>query len=364
MGNENPDKLEVLFLGFVGRNYSRSSTILNIDSVTLNKKYMELPKGVLHWIQAIYKNRLEIRRSDCLVVMSPCHVLTAPLKIVGRKPLILDAGWPLTDGHISRKLKISKFLKLPLIMLIDFLSIHFADIVLVESKAQSRRINKLFAVNESKLRVQFTGLNESNFTSEEPVSNVLIEIRKHIAQIGFPLVVLFRGKINRESGFDNILSAARILNSSAIFIFVVGKNDVVLECPGNTIIVSRITENEMQEIYRLSDISIGQVSTHRRLRYTIPHKAFEAGYFSMPYITADSDGVREYLHQGSALFLTDPSVESLVDAIKSLNNRDIRGEYAKKINLNHSATASQKVLSEKFDQILLELCDTKNHKSH
>lgn len=364
MENENPDKLEVLFLSFVGRNYSRSSTILNSDSVALNKKYMELPKGVFHWIQAIYKNRLEIRRSECLVVMSPCHILTASLKIVGRKPLILDAGWPLTDGHISRKLKISQLLKLPLIMLIDFISFHFADIVLVESKAQLKRINKFFVVNESKLRVQFTGLNESSFTLKEPVSNVLIEIRKHIAQMGFPLVVLFRGKINRESGFDNILSAAKILNDSAIFIFAVGRNDVAFEYPRNTIIVSQITENEMQEIYRLSYISIGQVSTHRRLRYTIPHKAFEAGYFSMPYITTDSDAVREYLQQGSAFFLTEPSVESLVDAIKSLNDRDIRREYAKKISLNHSESASQKVLSEKFDQILLELCDTKNHKSH
>ena len=115
MENENSDKLEVLFLSFVGRNYSRSSTILNIDSVALNKKYMELPKGMFHWSQAIYKNRLEIRRSDCVVIMSPCHILTASLKIVGRKPLILDAGWPLTDGHISRKLKISQLLKLPLI---------------------------------------------------------------------------------------------------------------------------------------------------------------------------------------------------------------------------------------------------------
>ena len=325
---------------------------------------MELPKGVLHWIQAIYKNRLEIRRSDCLVVMSPCHVLTAPLKIVGRKPLILDAGWPLTDGHISRKLKISKFLKLPLIMLIDFLSIHFADIVLVESKAQSRRINKLFAVNESKLRVQFTGLNELSFTSKESDSKVLKGVRKRIAELGYPLIVLFRGKINLESGFENILSAAKILNDSVIFIFVVGKNDIFRECPRNVIIVSQITDNEMHDIYRLSDISIGQVSTHPRLRYTIPHKAFEAGFFSMPYITADSGGVREYLHQGSALFLEHPSSESLVRAINDLKGDAARRAYAKKINLIYRESASQKILSEKFDQILLQLFDTKAHKFH
>ncbi len=153
MGNRNPDKLEVLFLSFVGKNYSRSSTILNVDSAALNKQYLELPKGFSQWITAIYRNRTYIRRFDCLVVMSPCHILSAPLKIISRKPQILDAGWPLTDGHISRELKFRRVLKLPLIILIDFIAFHFSDIVLVESKAQIKRMNRLFGVNKSKLRV-------------------------------------------------------------------------------------------------------------------------------------------------------------------------------------------------------------------
>ena len=362
MGNQNLDKLEVLFLSFVGKNYSRSSTILNIDSVDLNKKYLELPKGVFQWIKAIYMSRTYIRRFDCLVVMSPCHILTSPLKIVCRKPLILDAGWPLTDGHIARELKFTKILKLPLVMLIDFISFHFADIVLVESDAQSKRINRFFAVRKSKLRVQFTGLNESSFTPNEPPSKVVLKIRKRIKETGFPVVVLFRGKINRESGFENILSAARMLKDSVIFLFVVGKNDVIPESPENAIILSEITDNEMKDIYNLSHISMGQVSNHRRLSHTIPHKAFEAGFFSMPYITADSDSVREYLNQDSALFLSDTSAEFLVEAIEKLSNKSSLRAYAKKINLNYCKKASQEVLGKNFDHILLDLCETKPHR--
>ena len=362
MGNRNLDKLEVLFLSFVGKNYSRSSTILNIDSVALNKKYMELPRGVLQWIKAIYKNRNYIRRFDYLVVMSPCHILSTPIKIVSRRPVILDAGWSLTDGHISRGLKFTQALKLPSIMLIDFISFHFADIVLVESKAQFKRINRLFCVNKLKLRVQFTGLNESSFNSKEPPSKLILGIRKRIEEIGFQVVVLFRGKINRESGFENILSAAQILKHSVIFLFVVGKNDVVLESPKNVVIISEITENEIMHIYKLCDISIGQVSNHQRLNYTIPHKAFEAGFFAMPYITADSVGVREYLSQDSAIFLSDTSSESLVKAINYLSNRNILQAHAKSINLNHSKVASQKLLSEKFDLILLDFYKTKLHR--
>jgi len=337
---------------------------MNIDSVSLNKQYMELPTGVFHWIRAIYKNRFEIRRSDCLVVMSPCHILTLPLKVVGRKPLILDAGWSLTEGHMARELKIMQILKLPLIMLIDFISFHFADIVLAESNAQSARINKFFAVRKSKLRVQFTGLNEFGFTSVSSESQVLLGIQKRLAELGFPLIVLFRGKINRESGFGNILSAAKILKDSATFIFLVGKKDIAHDFPRNAIVVTQVTDNEMKEIYSLSDISIGQVSSHPRLKYTIPHKAFEAGFFSMPYITADSAGTREYLDESSAFFLSDTSVATLVRAIEYLKSSKIRETYAEKISSNYNKTASQKILAKKFDEIVLDLLQTNDNRSH
>ena len=362
MRNQNLDKLDVLFLSFVGKNYSRSSTILSVDSVALNKKYLELPKGIFQWIKAIYKNRIYIRRFDCLVLMSPCHILSAPLKIVSRKPLILDAGWSLTDGHISRELTLTRFLKLPVVILIDLVAFHFSDVILVESKAQIKRINRIFFVKKSKLRVQFTGLNESSFTSKDPPSKLILGIRKRIEEIGFSVVVLFRGKINRESGFENILSAARILKESVTFVFLVGKDDVVPESLKNAIVVSDVTDKEMMNIYELSDISIGQVSNHHRLSYTIPHKAFEAGFFSMPYVTADSAGVREYLNQDSALFLNEPSPKSLVEAIENLSDKSSLRAYAKKIKANHNESASQQVLITNFEHIVLDLYETKPHR--
>lgn len=363
MRKNSSKKLGVLFLSFVGPNYSRSSTLLNYHSDKIDKKYMEVPRGIFRSIKGIHKNRFEIRSSDCLVVMSPCHFLTPALKLVTRKPIILDAGWPLTDGHISRGIKNLRIFRLPLIVAIDLISFCFADIVLVESEAQAKRVIKFFAVQKSKIRVQFTGLNESSFTAEPVTSKVLLDLRRRIIELGFPLIVLFRGKINRESGFDTILEAAEMLKDSVIFIFLVGKHDISHEFPRNVIAVSDVTDNEMQEIYKLSDISLGQISTHRRLRYTIPHKAFEAGFFSMPYITARSAGVQEYLPHGSALFLDKPSTESLVDAIEVMKNSDERKIYAKKMGLNYDKNASQEVLSKNLDKILLGLCDLKANKS-
>ena len=353
----------MLFLSFVSPNYSRSSTILNFHSERIDKKYLEVPKGVLRSLHAIYRNRVEIRSSDCLIVMSPCHILTPALKLMMRNPVILDAGWPLTDGHISRGIKNFRIFRLPLIVAIDLISFCFADIVLVESEAQAKRINKIFAIRKSKIRVQFTGLNESSFSLKSSESKVLSDIRGRISELGFPLIVLFRGKINRESGFETILAAAELLKDSVTFIFLVGEKDISQYYPRNVIAVSKVTDIEMREIYSLSDVSLGQISAHHRLEYTIPHKAFEASFFSMPFITADSVGVQEFLPIGSALFLNKPTAEKLANAIEGMKSSETRKIYAKKISLNYYKTARQELLSNNFDEIVLELCDIKANKS-
>ncbi len=356
------EKPKVLFLSFVGPSYSRSSTLLNSQSQLLLKNYMELPKGILTSFLEIYRQRIQIRNNDCLVVMSPCHVLTPILKIISRKPVILDAGWPLTDGLISRGIRNKQILRLPIIAWIDLISFHLADIVLLESKAQLARVRKQYFGRNSKLRVQFTGLNETSFNSELLQSSVISDVKDKIAELKNPLVVLFRGKINRESGFENILEAANILVDSVTFIFAIGKYSNPDSFPRNVITVPHITDLELEKIYSLSQISIGQVSNHPRLQYTIPHKAFEAGFFSMPYITTDSRGVREYLNSNSAIFLDNPSKEELVEAILELRQEEIRREYSNNINVDYHNLASQKVLSDKFEKTLVQLMVLKRNR--
>ncbi len=354
----------MLFLSFVGPHYSRSSTLLNRHSDSLQKKYMELPEGVLSSVSEIFRKRREIRESDFLVVMSPCHVLTPILKIVIRKTVILDAGWSLTDGLTSRGLSTQQILKLPIIALIDFLSLHLADLVLLESHSQLARTSKHFLVGKSKLRVQFTGLNETSFAAESSQSKVILDIRQRISELNNPLVVLFRGKINRESGFTSILKAANMLDGAVTFIFALGENANPQTFPINVIPIPYVSEFDIKQIYSLSHVSIGQVSTHPRLRYTIPHKAFEAGYFSMPYITADSAGVKEYLSPSSAIFLKNPSAHAIVKAIMELRQETIRNKYSNEINLNYRTIASQEILNQRFEKFLLGMWNVKKNISH
>jgi hypothetical protein len=355
MIHETIEKRKLLFFSFVGPNYSRSSTILNFESKIYLKEFVSLPTGFVRNLRAIINIRNQISAADYLVVMSPCHVVTPMLKFLSKKKIILDAGWSLTDGQLSRSNKIGDMLKLIRTYLIDSLAFHTADMVIVESNQQATRTIKLFKVPKKKIEVNFTGLDETAFNTFNTPSGESVGLDQKLKNVNRNITVLFRGKINNESGFDNILAAAAILENQVRFILVCGSIDSDSVLPSNTVILSNLTNAQMSEVYRKSDIALGQLSNHPRLRYTIPHKAFEAGFFAKPYITTDSSGIRELYSSDSVILMNNISGVSLASEIMKLSDPDSRQILASKIHASYQKNGSQEILNQKFEWIIENL---------
>ncbi len=344
------------FLSFVGPNYSRSSTLLNFKSPGIEKTYFHVPDKFLKSIRWIFKNRTNLRKLDVLVVMSPCHMLTLALKMITNKPIVLDAGWSLTDGVLSRGFKVQNFYKFPLLFAVDLISMHSADLVLVESILQWNRTRKFFLLSRKKVQISYTGLDESQFKNSsdfyEKESELLSQLRENIEGKGKSLVVLFRGKVNRESGFETICEAAKILSNEATFIFILGERDLVPRDLKNVIRLSNVSPHEMMEIYDIAQVAIGQISEHPRLKYTIPHKAFEAGYFKKAYVTSGSRGIKEIYNEESAIYLSKSNPESLASAILNLRNRDLSQTFGEEIWLQYQHSLSQSVINKRFERLI------------
>lgn len=352
MHSSDKAKSVLIFFSFVGSDYSRSSTILNFESHKHVKRFMLLPTGVIRISKLLLRSRAEIRNAEALVVMSPCHVVTPFLKIISGKKVILDAGWSLTDGQLSRSRALRDFPKLMRSYLIDLLAFHTADVVVVESENQARRSSKLFCISKRKIKVNYTGLDEQAFQLSPVPSEKILQLDQRLSAIDLGLTVLFRGKINNEAGIENIVEAARILEDEAAFILVCGKNDRVKDLPKNTILLSEVSNAEMKAIYKRSDIALGQLSNNSRLGYTIPHKAFEAGYFGMPYVTTDSVGIRELYSSKSAVLISDNSGSSLAAEIKKLKNSRVRSDLSQNIKADYQEKASQELLNSKFESFV------------
>jgi glycosyltransferase involved in cell wall biosynthesis len=354
MDHPQEQEISVGFFSFVGPNYSRSSTLLNFSSPGIQKRYVHVPAKFLKSINWIFKNRASFAKLDVLVVMSPCHLLSPVLKILTRKPVILDAGWSLTDGRLSRGFKVRSLYKLPMVAGIDFISLHSANLVLVESILQRDRVQKIFGLPLKKIHVSYTGLDESQFKEDlkpPPIESDLVsKLREYVNQES--LIVLFRGKVNKEAGFKNICDAARILAKQATFIFILGDRDALPNDLENVIRLSNVSPSEMQEIYAFAHVAVGQISDHPRLKYTIPHKAFEAGYFKKAYVTSGSRGIKEIYKEDSVIYLSNSNPESLAEAILTLENRKVRETFEDQIWLQYLYSLSQEVINEQFDTLI------------
>ena len=341
---------KVYFLSFLDADYSRSSTILNAKSESFEKKFFKISTGLVNTFRDFSRISKELKMADFIVIMSPCHILTIFTWLFTRKPIILDAGWPLIDGILSRRIVLRSPFRFIITYFIDLFSFYSARKVIVETELQSRRVRKLFLVPRRKIEVIFTGLNEFAFQNPPSPNKIIHQIESRIKFINNKFVVIFRGKINREAGFENILQVAKELEKFVTFIFVIGKNDFRISYPSNVIIVKEILFEEMASIYRLADVALGQLSNHSRLSYTIPHKAFEAGFFSLPYVTFHSLGIRElYDHECSVLLDNISTSEIKFGIFQAINKQSV---YSSKINARYKERASQDVLNMKFEKIL------------
>ncbi len=345
---------EVIFLSFADANYSRSSTLLNFHSEDYIKSYQKLSPKFRFMIPDLIKLRNGINKDAIIVIGSPSHKATFFARLLLKNKVCLDAGWPLSDGIFSRGMDLVDIPKLLKSLILDFISFQFSEKLLVESQTQAKRIHNIFLVPKNKIVVSLTGLNERAFVGSAKDSKLISKLNSEIASLNMPLTVLFRGKLNNESGIEVIIEAAKELLTEATFIILSGGENRLESRPKNCIEVSNVTNLEMKEIYTLSNIVIGQVSNHPRLNYTIPHKAFEAAYFSKCFITTNSNGIAEILNPGSAVMITEGSRATLVSAIRSLRSSESRAKYEKNIAFMYSKNFCQRAINDNFEKNVLE----------
>jgi hypothetical protein len=96
------------------------------------------------------------------------------------------------------------------------------------------------------------------------------------------------------------------------------------------------------------------LSNKKRLKFTIPHKAFESAFFGVPYISPKQEVLNELFGSNeNYLALGKLNKESILDTIeKYISDEHKRREIGKKARDNYLIHASQQNLSEIFNATL------------
>lgn len=345
------------FISTISEDYSRSavyySYIKNLQDVK-SHFYKISPSGKSFFREIFeYRKYLSSQPSPRnVVVMSPSHKITCFLVFIPKTKIILDAGWSLTESAIARKNSKGRRVKILKNYCIDFLAFHAAEIVLLESQHQISYVSRKFLINPKKLIKLSTGFDETQLKSE-PDSHFQKKwelVKKQFADFK---IITFRGKYNEESGLENLAEASQLLSKERFFIIVVtDKLPSNLVFSTRTLIIEGFLQwDELAEILKISDFYVGQLSFNKRLANTIPHKAFEAGYFGLPYITAENSGVLESYSSSEAIYLSGYIPDELARKVRSLDSTEIE-RYRGAISQKYQEKLSQQVLAEQFLDIL------------
>jgi hypothetical protein len=342
---------EILFLSWLKSDYSRSAVILNSRYVEkFNHKFLKVRSGVrlpVDLVRVVLENR---NKNVIYFVCSPCLTIGIWLRIFCRKRIILDAGWPLTDNTHKGYLKIHNFFKSLRIGLIERLAFRASNMVFLESVAQANRVSLDFNLDPKKLFVGYTGLNEHEFEVESAIPRELFQISNKSKQT----TILFRGKINEETGLHKIKQLISYVEDAT---FIICSSNLPEDFPDlkNLIKINReISFAEMKYLYEISDVAIGQLGTSTRLTRTIPHKAFEAAYFGKPYLGLNQQALKELFYEknSSLLFVSFDELQSFL-----INHSENHGIF-KEIGLNakriYDKDFNQELLSEKCIDLILK----------
>lgn len=337
--------LRLIFISRYDQNYSRSAVLLHSQTLGKLSHFIRINNVFIDVWKTAKFARKQVGHGTVFVVMSPSSYLTPILKLMTRRPIILDSGWPLLDGFNSRLANRKKIISRLKTYLIDFAAFNCASLILLESSNQKENVSKHFFVNKRKIAVSPTGFDESRSKAHQ--SEYRSENR----------YILFRGKINSEAGIQNIVkSFSQFLPDLELWI-VTDKWPDNLILPSNVKLkTGRFSDDELSYFYSNAIVSIGQISSNIRLDRTVPHKAFESAYFGVPYISLRTHAMLEYFpdEECGVKYIAKADSELLANAIFEIaKSKEIREALSRQISNRYYCLLSQEIISENFRQLLI-----------
>ncbi|OGN01571.1 MAG: hypothetical protein A3I26_00510 [Candidatus Yanofskybacteria bacterium RIFCSPLOWO2_02_FULL_43_10] len=251
---------------------------------------------------------------DAVMIGYDSPVLVALFRPFCRKKIIYNAALSVYERMIISRELASRFsVKAVYYWFIDFVAVHLANLVIVETDHQADFFKKIFKISGKKIYKSWIGVDENKFFYNPALPKY------------DSFTVLFRGAFMPESGVEYAIKAAKILEDKNIKFIVIGSGILLKKVkklaeelkPANLeLITDYVSYDTLRTTMQRCHLSLGQLSNHDRLSRTIPHKAYESLAMKLPYLTASNIGVLELLAPGETCLACSPAdANSLAEKI-------------------------------------------------
>ncbi|MBI2636112.1 glycosyltransferase [Candidatus Peregrinibacteria bacterium] len=244
--------------------------------------------------------------ADTVLVPFPGHFLMPIAWAMTRRPrkkLIFDAFVSLYDTDVGDRRRFSRWRpRAWTLWAADWLSMHLADEVLIDTEAHRRFLIEKFHLNPARVRAVYL----------QARNDLFYPIRNHKSEIRDRFEVFFYGTVIPLQGIEYILDAARILEerSAPVHFSMVGSEKLkrMVEESGRKNIAAGafVPMEKLPDMIRSADLCLGIFGTSGKARRVIPHKVVDAIACGVHVLTADTPAIRERYANCPLVHLTRP----------------------------------------------------------
>ncbi len=316
--------MKICWFGIYDEKYSRNNVLINGltssgETVLQCNTYGQ--KGLKKYFQLIKKIRSLHGNYDVLYCAFPNNYNVLLAKIFQRKPIVIDAFFPLYDAYIVDRKAFSRYsLKAFMYYWLDKINIFLADVVIVdtgEHKKYWRSISE-----EKSIEIVPVGADTSDFFPERSTNSQ-----------NDTVLVTFHGSYIPLQGIDKIIAAAALLRESSTIKFrFIGKGqqyeEMVKKINDEHLDIELLPWLSIQELntkLNESDIVLGIFGDTDKTDRVVPNKLFQGVAVKKPVITKDTPAVRE-LFTDEEIYMVSNAPEDIARAIVYLSESKLHRE--------------------------------------
>jgi glycosyltransferase involved in cell wall biosynthesis len=356
-------ELTVCWFGIYNKRYSRNDILFN--GLTENGvKIIECQadaKAKNRYSELWNKLRALKNSYDVIYAAYPAPVATILAKIISKKPVVMDAFYPMFDAVVNDRAEIPWFHpKAIKLFFFDWLSAIVADYMIVDTLEHKKYWQRFPFVKQSKIHPIYIGFNDKIFF---PIESA--------AQKKF--IVSFHGTFIPLQGIPKIIEAARILKDDHDIQFVIigngQENEKVIKLIQkydlkNIEKIERIDQSLINAHINKADVILGIFGDTPKAARVIPNKLYEGMAVRKAVITMDTPAIREVFSKDE-LMIVPGNPEAIAAAIVKLKNHDIlRKQLAENGYKRVKDEFSQKPLGKKLREFLESIQSHEKNISH
>lgn len=348
--------MKVLYFGTYDPEYSRNRVLIDglrdngVEVIECRDDSLGLKK---FW-KLFFKLRQIKSGYDAVVIGFFGPLMVTFAKLITRKPVIFDPLTFLYDTNVmDRKVTKPGTFRSLYYWLLDWLNLHLADMILLDTEENIKYASKEFKIKMDKFQKLFIGTREDIYHPMEKNSEAK------------EFTVGFHGFFNTLQGVEFIIRAAKRLESHEDIKFVIiggGKDkikhfklaeDLKLR---NIEFIGLMDQKELALKIAKTDICLGIFGVSDKARRVIPNKVYECVAIKKPVISADTPAIRELFTDNDLMLVKIADAEAIASAILKLKgDKELREKLANNAYEKLVSNASTKILGLKFKKMIQKL---------